>query len=298
MCVAYGAIANPDHHEKDVPNHKLYDETYALSANLSAAWTRFDQPLVPLAYASVLFSESARNQHMPADAPSAWAHVLFPSLGAWHALVRARRPAKLLVDYQLLEWPAARLVALHPSLITPPQAALTQEARLAIAAYVAAGGQLVEASDDPGWGSAAARVALEASLLAAVDAASAEPPRARLLGAEDSAAHLVAYTSGREGLLLFVLNNFTGCFGGSTAPAPAPLPGLSIEFRLPPTAFPERAMDAITGTKLRLDPQSAAAAPGASVWRVPLPPIAMAAAVTIDIRSHLNFLAWPLELGP
>ena len=61
MCVAYGAIANPDHHEKDVPNHKLYDETYALTANLSAAWTRFDQPLVPLAYASVLFSESARN---------------------------------------------------------------------------------------------------------------------------------------------------------------------------------------------------------------------------------------------
>ena len=144
--------------------------------------------------------------------------------------------------YQLLEWPAARLVALHPSLITPPQAALTQEARLAIAAYVAAGGQLVEASDDPGWGLAAARVALEASLLAAVDAASAEPPRARLLGAEDSAAHLVAYTSGQEGLLLFVLNNFTGCFGGSTAPAPAPLPGLSIEFRLPPTAFPERAI--------------------------------------------------------
>lgn len=143
--------------------------------------------------------------------------------------------------YQLLEWPAARLVALHPSLITPPQTALTQEARLAIAAYVAAGGQLVEASDDPGWGSAAARVALEASLLAAVDAASAEPPRASLLGAEDSAAHLVAYTSGREGLLLFVLNNFTGCFGGSTAPAPAPLSGLSIEFRLPPTAFPERA---------------------------------------------------------
>ena len=61
MCVAYGAIANPDHHEKDVPNHKLYDETYALTANLSAAWTRFDQPLVPLTYASVLFSESARN---------------------------------------------------------------------------------------------------------------------------------------------------------------------------------------------------------------------------------------------
>ena len=186
--------------------------------------------------------------------------------------------------YQLLEWPAARLVALHPSLITPPQAALTQEARLAIAAYVAAGGQLVEASDDPGWGLAAARVALEASLLAAVDAASAEPPRARLLGAEDSAAHLVAYTSGQEGLLLFVLNNFTGCFGGSTAPAPAPLPGLSIEFRLPPTAFPE----------LRLDPQSAAAAPGASVWRVPLPPIAMAAAVTIDIRIELG----PLSLAP
>ena len=290
--VAYGGIANPDHVERDIPDHGLFDSTYALGANLSRAWAARPS-LRPMAHASVLFSESARNRWLPSHEVDAWQHVLYPTLGAWRALVRARVPSRLLVDWQLRAWPPEQLARRHPTLVAPPLASLTDDVAAALRNYSHAGGALVEANASEAWGEAAARPAAEARLLRRIADATGggggggggvpPPPSVRLVGgATNTLTHLVAYataTADEQELLLFVLNNFTSCFGASTGPLPPPVSGLALEVTPPDggATVVRSATDALSGLALHVTPGEPA--------RIALPQLRVVMAVAVRMGA-------------
>lgn len=286
--ISYGAIANPDHKESDIPDDGLFASTYALAANLSAAWA--EQPsLRPVRYASVLFSESARAAHLPDDVAGAWDSILYPTVGAFRALVRARLPAKVLVDWQLLAWcPAAdncsTLVASHPIIVSPSLPSLPPDLGGALAGYSKAGGTLIETTAaGERWNQSSALPALEAALLENIEALSL-PPRVQLNGGEGVGAplaQLTAYESARgDELLLFALNDFEHCWGGSTAkPMPA-VTNLTLSLSLPEATAPLRAIDRITGDALTIVPSRG---DGPTVWSITLPPVPVVAAVAVTL---------------
>jgi hypothetical protein len=304
--VAHGGIANPDHAEDLLPDAHLFNQTcarrveparplvvlaprggadgrrfllrrYALARRLSAAWAA--RPgLRPVRWASVLFSESARNALLPDDGVGAWQRLLFPAVGAWRALLRAALPARLLVDWHLLDAPPAATVAEHPMLVTPPDELLPPPVRAAVGAYEAAGGTRLVVSADDGWNASASRPAAEAVFVSRLRAAAAAPPTVALgpLAAVDAAgAQLHAYE--RPGsMLLFALNNVTGCFGKSTAPLPPPLSGLSLELA-GLAAAPASATEVVSGRALPIR------AVGEGRWSVALPDVAVVAAVALEL---------------
>lgn len=267
--VAHGCVANPDHAESGLPNASLFNATYALAAKLSKAWASAPG-LRPAKYASVLFSESARNAWLPDNARNAWQRILFPALGAWRALLRAALPATLLVDWQLLSQPAELTAREHPMLIAPPDDDLPYDLVAALKAYGAAGGRLVRASVADGWNATSARPAAEAKLVSALQAAAAAPPRVSLSpNAAASGVQLHSYEA-QDAMLVFALNNFTGCFGGGSIPRP--VSGLALAGA---GAKPRSAVDVVSGNVLDVE------STGAAGWRVALPDVATVVGVAL-----------------
>ena len=95
--MAYGMVANPDHVEKNIPDHQLFDLTYhnAVKLNPYLNATR------PIRWAGLLFSESVRNVYLPQNETAAWMNVLFSTVSAWEALIRMGAPAGIITDWQL-----------------------------------------------------------------------------------------------------------------------------------------------------------------------------------------------------
>jgi hypothetical protein len=232
--VTYGAIANPDHTEKRIPDYSLFNATYKLGAKVDAAFEYISggrngnggrrsggdsgdasgssgvSMVKPIRYAAVLFSEKARNQHMPKDPVTAWQKVIFPTVGAWEALVREALPAAILLDWQVEEAcgssrsgggggsgggsgggvqaatiaPRAgckQLVSSFPAIATPSQDALINATSDALDAYVSAGGTLVVLAPErqPGtallWNQSADRSSLGTSMIKKIRAVAGDP---------------------------------------------------------------------------------------------------------------------------
>jgi hypothetical protein len=273
--VAHGGIANPDHNERQLPDHTLFNETYTLAAKLSAAWS---PTLRPVRWASILFSESARNAFLPSRPSGAWQHLLFPTLGAFGALLRAARPARVLVDWHLLGSPAARTVAEHPVLIAPLDAALPAPIVTALHAYKDAGGQLVRVSAADGWNASSTRGAAGDWLLDTIHSVARAPPTVQLAPPPTTPAaagvQLHSYqTTDGGAMLAFVLNNFSACAGGSAAPMPAPVTGLRLEL----SVAPRSAVEVASGRTL--DVQQL----GPGKWAVALHTVAVVAAVALQL---------------
>lgn len=282
--VAHGCIANPDHAERSIPNATLFNATYELGAKLSAAWSEAPS-LRPVRWASVLFSESARNAFLPSDPVGAWRQILFPSLGAWSTLLHAAVPARLLVDWQLKTQPANMTVREHPVLVTPPDALLPPYIASGLRAYIAAGGTRLVVSAADGWSMTKHRPAAEAALLTKLRGAAAVPPKVSLSPAPVAGGvqlHAYEDNDGSE-LLVFILNNFTGCYGRSTLPLPPSVGGLTVEIgSLPPGTTPTSATEVVSGKRLDIVPSP----PITRRWAIALPDLRIVAALKIKLSVN------------
>jgi hypothetical protein len=95
--LTWGAVADLDIPDDGSTDPAVFASSFALSAALEPTLKRIggSQPLQPLAWATVLFSEQARNQFLPDNAAAAWDGVLWPMLGAWGAMLQAMVPVQV-----------------------------------------------------------------------------------------------------------------------------------------------------------------------------------------------------------
>lgn len=232
---SYGAIANPDHTEEQIPNHALFNQTYELSRKLDFlgdASTPLPADLGPLSYAAVVFSESSRDRWLPQNLSAAWDTLLFPTVGAFEALRREGLPTGLLVDSTLL--PAARspakgglrdVVRRWPCVIAPAPEALTGEVEAALEAYQSLGGKLIRLGASDPWADASRRPVLQEALVSKVLAAVGPPPLSSAVGGggPDGWLHTtgLAAPSQPHRLVVMLSNNFTACIPThNTGPLP------------------------------------------------------------------------------
>jgi hypothetical protein len=272
--LAWGAVANLDNPDAHIPQPSLFSTSYSISNALAPHLARIGggQPLEPLGYATLLFSEKARNQYLPDRAPEAWEGVLWPTVGAWGAMVRGMVPVQVIADWQVEQLGVAPAIArVHPVLLVPGERAhLLPETQAALDRYEAAGGKALDVSkaalSGHSWNSSAARPALEAQLLAEVMAvAPAPPPVVGIMASpggsggqregEGEFVHTVGYQgSGRPNeLLVFLAANFSWCVPGSAAEPPAPVTGFTVRINAQQTtADVPLAADLLTNSSLRV----------------------------------------------
>lgn len=254
--VAYGAIANPDHKEVEIPNATLFNSTYALSKALTEEIFADLPNLEPLQYAAVLFPERSRNAMFAADRNSsrAWSRLLSPTLGAFRSLVRAGWPATVVTDWQLANWTSVNAATRWPAILAPADADLDAETVAALGRYAAAGGAVVRVNASWDWADYNARSQLGIDVRAMVrDATKTKQPPALATrpDAKGMAGVLATFYKSpeRSDWVVFLANNLTACHSGPTLPPPAS--GYAIELsgiESPPT----RAFEAVTRVELNV----------------------------------------------
>ena len=240
--------------------------------------------LRPVRHAAVLFSEAARNALFPAQSREAWAELLYPAAGAFGALVRARQPAGLVMDWQLEQDPA-QVSQAWGALIAPPAGApLLPRTEAALAAFEAAGGVLVRQNASSGWGTATSRPALAAALLGDLERR-AGPAPIRVSGAADSQLHVVAHraqSGPANATVIYLSNNFVWCNGeGPTVgqlPLPPPAELLVLTLTLPTTTAVRQATDVLGKVPLRF----AKSEQEAGAWTVEVPRVEQFLAVLVE----------------
>lgn len=183
--MAYGMVANPDHVEKNIPDHELFDLTYknAMKLNPYLNFTR------PLRWAGVLFSEAARNVYLPQNETEAWMNVLFPTVSAWEALIRMGASAGIITDWQLSqnsasskskckcgkhnhehitklsrEGTGSNLFSQGYRVIIVPIAHITAEQNSSLTGFEQAGGKVIYLNPKQPWSDVAERRKLENTL--------------------------------------------------------------------------------------------------------------------------------------
>ncbi|MBM3858141.1 MAG: hypothetical protein FJ395_00660 [Verrucomicrobia bacterium] len=138
--IAHGCVANLDNNEREIPNPALFKDAVALGNRVAPAFAG----MRPLHWAAVHFSELARNRHLPNES-AAWKQVIYPSVGAYQALSRARLPVRVLTDSHLEEGALDG----YRVLFLPAPKDLTGTMRQNVAKFKAAGGLVIE--QQPSW---------------------------------------------------------------------------------------------------------------------------------------------------
>ncbi len=138
--IAHGCVANLDNNEREIPNPSLFKDAVALGNRIAPAFAGAR----PVNWAAVHVSELARNRCLP-DESAAWKQVIYPSVGAYQALSRARLPVRILTDSQLEEGALDG----YRILFLPSPNDLTDAMRQQVAKFKAAGGLVIE--QQPLW---------------------------------------------------------------------------------------------------------------------------------------------------
>ncbi|QNN24810.1 hypothetical protein HED60_21870 [Planctomycetales bacterium ZRK34] len=114
--ITHGCIANLDNNEKNIPDAELFAGSTELGNRVSPAFAGAR----PLRWAAVHHNEAARDALLP-DESAAWKQVLYPTFGAYRALLKAHVPVGVVTDslledgrldgYKLLFLPSENLTA-------------------------------------------------------------------------------------------------------------------------------------------------------------------------------------------
>ncbi|MCX7885994.1 MAG: hypothetical protein N3B01_01890 [Verrucomicrobiae bacterium] len=138
--IAHGCVANLDNSEREIPNAALFKEAVALGNRIAPTFAGSR----PIQWAAIHFSELGRNRLLP-DESAAWKQAIYPTVGAYQALSRARLPMRILTDSQLEEGALDG----YRILFLPSPKDLTDAMRRNVARFQAAGGLVVE--QPPSW---------------------------------------------------------------------------------------------------------------------------------------------------
>lgn len=176
---AYGAVANPDHAEAEIPNFKLFNATYRMATKLDP----YLNASRPLRWAGIFFSEAARNRYQPTHNVDAWTHVLFATVSAWETMVRYRVPVGIITDWQLdgnLTATPDDVAAYlreegYKAIICAPDS-VSDVQRQTLAAFESKGGAILQLGASLDWSSKKKRFLLERELYANVTKAVGLPP--------------------------------------------------------------------------------------------------------------------------
>lgn len=190
----YGAIANLDQQESRIPDHRLFGKAYEAAAmldHMGPSGGLLPTRLRPMKHVAVLFSEASRDALMESSAAEAWKAALYPTAGAWGALVRARQQTGLVVDWQI-ESHAESLAHEWAALIAPAKGALTAATEQALGRFEGAGGVLVRLNASDHWETKSSRAELSQRLLSDV-ARRAGPVPITVTGAQGTNLHVLAH---------------------------------------------------------------------------------------------------------
>ena len=138
--MTHGCIANLDVPEATIGNNPIFDPAFALGNKVS----KYFADTKPLRWAAVHYSEHARDQFL-VDESARVKQVLYPTYGAYTALLRARLPVGILTDTQLEQG----LLKGYKVLFLPAPKFLTARMRDAVAKFRSGGGLVVE--QRPAW---------------------------------------------------------------------------------------------------------------------------------------------------
>ncbi len=265
--IAHGTIANLDVQEAHLPEADLLADAVALGNRVAPAFAG----LRPLRWGLVHFSETARDFHWP-DEAAAWREALYPTCGAFTALLRAHLPAGIITDSQLEQ---GRLDGCG-LLFLPAPGRLTPGMRTAVDAFRARGGCVIEQRPEWAWHEPGAFGRVSKAFLDAAEGAVARAPVEAHGGPERM--HMVAFSGGSR-LTIALVNDFswvhTGrkadpaaarkpmdkaartpsaegegepSLGAGAAVVPDPCRGVRVTLRLP--AHPGTVADRVTGRVL------------------------------------------------
>ena len=227
-----GCVANPDHSERTMPDHTLFDAIYDIGRKLQGAFRANGDRY---GWIDMLFPEQARNAYYNSRATTAWRNVLFPTLGAWDALMRYGAPVNLRMDWQL-PGPSTR------PLLVPPTQGLDNATRRAIEDFASNGGDVIEIPLS-GWNATSSRKeAGDALVQHILQHSRAANPRIRAIASAVRPFHVGAwFDDDAHATGTFAISNaFKACQGGSTEPLPEPMRNVSFRVQQHPS-IPENA---------------------------------------------------------
>jgi hypothetical protein len=275
----YGAIANLDHKEGRIPDHTLFGRAYADAAmldHMGAGGGLLPLGLRPIRHVGVLFSEASRDALMASSAVDAWNAVLYPTAGAWGAMVRARQQTGMVVDWQI-EAHAEALAEEWAALVAPAEGSLTARTEEGLRRFQGAGGTLVRLDASDHWQANGSRAVLSQRLLSEL-AHKAGPVPITATGAESTNLHVLAHRDASvpgtaNATIVYISNDFRWCIGGNPLHVPRPkvVRGVTVHLRLPNE---QQTMRSVTDGLARGGNKTISFAPSQSergVWLIELP---------------------------
>ncbi|MBN1342173.1 MAG: hypothetical protein JXQ73_05815 [Phycisphaerae bacterium] len=250
--ITHGCIANLDVPENTIPN-PAFKKAFALGEKVSPYFAG----TTPIRWAMIHYPELARDQYAT-DPKEAWRRVLYPTYGAYLALLRARLPAGIVTDSQLEE---GRLQGAKV-LVLPAPDMLTEPMRKVVSDFKSSGGLVVE--NDPAWQWHDANGGQER----AVDAFGRRiEPEAKLAPVRVSGGpermHAVSFVNPSSNRLTVALtNDFSWVQTGRArsksgkpeTPAAAPPPCAGVRVWLCGRAVPRKVQEVVSGRSLTAKP--------------------------------------------
>jgi hypothetical protein len=233
VLLTYGCVANIDVHESWLPGAKPGTPGAAAREGAQAAFELGAKasPVLagtrPVRWAAVHISELMRDRR---DDLTAWREVLWPAVGAFEVLTRARLPVATVNDFQLEHG----MLEGYRVLFLPGEEELGARQKEAVARFRARGGVVIGQRPEWKWDEPAKHADACAALTKEFEALAA--PLVRVCGGIPTL-HTVAYQEKNgAGLVIAITNEFAWSettrvlkrAGRSPAAAPAPVTGVSV----------------------------------------------------------------------
>ncbi|MCZ7649081.1 MAG: hypothetical protein M5U26_28145 [Planctomycetota bacterium] len=273
--LTHGAIANLDMNEKTIPN-----PSFKSSFDLGRKVSPFLAGTRPASWALIHYSELARDVYAT-DEAAWWAREMLPVLGAYEALLHARRPAGVLTDSQFEEgrFGGAKVLFL------PAPEHLTEPMRKQADAFRARGGLVVENRPEWRWAEPQGAAPAREAFLKFLDAA---PPCPVHATGGHPRLHLGAFENPeRTRMSVLLANPFTWIFTGAAEKGEeetkarldqAPAPGKGVIVTLAGRR-PLKVTEILSGNELEI--QSAAG----GAWKVEAPEFEFLSFLSVEFEA-------------
>lgn len=197
--IAHGLVANLDVNEARLPDKDVFLEAVALGTRVAPAFAG----MRPLRWGLVHFSECARDFYLP-DEAEAWKQVLYPTYGAFAAMLGARLPVGIITDSQLEQGKLQGCGVLF----LPAADRLSDGMRRAVAKFREGGGVVVEQRDGWNWHEGEAGATAARDLLGLLGPASGKAPVVASGGGAQM--QMVAFSDeGGKRLTVALVNDFS-----------------------------------------------------------------------------------------
>ncbi|HPA17281.1 MAG TPA: hypothetical protein PLU30_06005 [Verrucomicrobiae bacterium] len=195
--IANGMVANLDVSEGRLPEKELFADAVSLGNRVSPAFAG----MRPLRWGLVHFSEWARDYYLP-DEAEAWRKVLFPTYGAFAAMLRSHLPVGIITDSQLEQ---GRLDGCG-ALFLPAPDRLSEGMRRSVEAFRERGGVVVEQREAWRWHEPGSTAAAGRDFISALGAAIGHAPVVAAGG--ETKMQMVAFSGGGR-LTVALVNDFS-----------------------------------------------------------------------------------------